>query len=122
MTEYMTGFLHGMLVLALILWAVGYYIWYKFKRKMMIMIEQEQAEEDEVLTKVVANVAMIEGHLYCYNDNNEFICQGVTLNDLTEAYKARYPDKPSCVLLLKGEPELIDKLSREYSDKLEKFS
>ena len=117
MTEYMTGFLHGMLMLAIILWTVGYYIWYKFKRKMMIMIEQEQSEEDEVLAKVVANVERIEGRLYCYDDNNEFICQGVTLNELTEAYKARYPDKPSCLLLLKGEPALIDELSMNYENK-----
>jgi hypothetical protein len=116
MTEYMTGFLHGTLVLALILWAIGYYIWYKFKRKMMILIEQEQSEE-EVLAKVVANVERIEGRLYCYDDNNEFICQGVTLDDLTEAYKARYPDKPSCLLLLKGEPALIDELSMNYENK-----
>ncbi len=117
MTEYMTGFLHGILVLALITWAVGYGIWYAFKRKMMIMIEQEQAEADEVLTKVVANIERIEGQLYCYDDNNQFICQGVTLNDLTEAYKARYPDKPSCVLMLKGEPALIDELSMNYENK-----
>ena len=118
MTEYMTGFLHGILVLALITWAVGYGIWLAFKRKMMVMIEQEQAEEGEVLTKVVANVARIEGQLYCYDDNNQFICQGVTLNDLTEAYKARYPDKPSCLLLLKGEPALINELSMTYENKL----
>jgi hypothetical protein len=117
MTEYMTGFLHGILVLALITWAVGYGIWLAFKRKMMILIEQEQAEEGEVLTKVVANVERIEGRLYCYDDNNEFICQGVTLNDLTEAYKARYPDKPSCLLLLKGEPALINELSMNYENK-----
>jgi hypothetical protein len=113
MTEYMTGFLHGILVLALITWAVGYGIWLAFKRKMIEMIEQEQAEE-EVLTKIVANVERVEGQLYCYDDNNQFICQGVTLNDLTEAYKARYPDKPSCLLLLKGEPALIDELSAGY--------
>ena len=114
MTEYMTGFLHGTLALGLILWAIGYYIWYKFKRKMMIMIEQEQSEE-EVLAKVVANVIRLDNQLYCYDEDDQFICQGVTLDDLTEAYKARYPDKPSCLLLLKGEPALIDELSAGYS-------
>ena len=114
MTEYMTGFLHGTLALGLILWAIGYYIWYKFKRKMIEMIVQEQ---EEVLAKVVANVIRVDGQLYCYDEDDQFICQGVTLNDLTEAYKARYPDKPSCVLMLKGEPALIDELSRNYENK-----
>lgn len=114
MTEYSTGFLHGTLVLALILWAIGYYIWYKFKRKMIEMIVQEQ---EEVLAKVVANVIRVDGQLYCYDEDDQFICQGVTLNDLTEAYKARYPEKPSCVLMLKGEPALIDELSMNYENK-----
>ena len=114
MTEYMTGFLHGTLALGLILWAIGYYIWYKFKRKMIEMIVQEQ---EEVLAKVVANVIRVDGQLYCYDEDDQFICQGVTLNDLTEAYKARYPDKPSCVLMLKGEPALIDELSMNYENK-----
>ena len=118
MTEYMTGFLHGMLALGLIAWTIGYGVWYVFKRKMIAMIEQELAEEDEVLEKIVANVVRIDGQLYCYDENYEFICQGVTLNDLTEAYKARYPDKPSCLLLLKGEPALIDELSMNYENKL----
>ena len=115
MTEYMTGFLHGTLVFAIITWAIGYYIWYKFKRKMIEMIVQEQ---EEVLAKVVANVIRVDGQLYCYDEDDQFICQGVTLNDLTEAYKARYPDKPSCLLLLKGEPALIDELSMNYENKL----
>ena len=114
MTEYSTGFLHGTLALGLILWAIGYYIWYKFKRKMIEMIVQEQ---EEVLAKVVANVIRVDGQLYCYDEDDQFICQGVTLNDLTEAYKARYPDKPSCVLMLKGEPALIDELSMNYENK-----
>ena len=114
MTEYMTGFLHGTLALGLILWAIGYYIWYKFKRKMIEMIVQEQ---EEVLAKVVANVIRVDGQLYCYDEDDQFICQGVTLNDLTEAYKARYPEKPSCVLMLKGEPALIDELSMNYENK-----
>ena len=114
MTEYMTGFLHGTLALGLILWAIGYYIWYKFKRKMIEMIVQEQ---EEVLAKVVANVIRVDGQLYCYDEDDQFICQCVTLNDLTEAYKARYPDKPSCVLMLKGEPALIDELSMNYENK-----
>ena len=114
MTEYSTGFLHGTLALGLILWVIGYYIWYKFKRKMIEMIVQEQ---EEVLAKVVANVIRVDGQLYCYDEDDQFICQGVTLNDLTEAYKARYPDKPSCVLMLKGEPALIDELSMNYENK-----
>jgi hypothetical protein len=113
MSEYMTGFLQGMLALGIITWAIGYYIWYKFKRKMIELIEQEQSEE--VLAKIVANVERVNGQLYCYDEDDQFICQGVTLNDLTEAYKARYPDKPSCLLLLKGEPALIDELSAGYS-------
>ena len=116
MTEYMMGFLHGMLLLGLVAWAIGYGIWYMFKRKMIALLEQEQLEE-EVLTKVVANVIRLDGQLYCYDENDEFICQGATLNDLTEAYKARYPDKPSCLLLLKGEPALIDELSMNYENK-----
>lgn len=116
MTEYMTGFLQGMFALGLITWAIGYYIWYKFKRKMIEMIEQEQSEE-EILIKVVANVIRVDGQLYCYDEDDQFICQGVTLNDLTEAYQARYPDKPSCVLMLKGEPALIDELSMNYENK-----
>lgn len=54
-------------------------------------------------------VEQAHGIFYCYNaDNQEFVCQGKTVDELRAAFRARFPHHTA--VIADGEESVIDRL------------
>ena len=68
-------------------------------------------------TLMPVTVERDNGVLFCYaKEDNQFICQGATLTEIREAFKARFPDKTA--YLDGGDPDLVEELRAEIKKDL----
>jgi uncharacterized protein YneF (UPF0154 family) len=64
---------------------------------------------------ISVTIERVDNMLYCYDEDDKFICQGADLNEIEQSYKDRYPDK-SCVMMLRGEAAIIDELTAGHTN------
>ena len=77
-----------------------------------VMEELDQHIERAASTLMPVIVERMNGVIFCYSkENNQFICQGATLAEVREAFKARFPDKTA--YLDGGDEELVKELREE---------
>ena len=81
------------------------------------LVRQVMAEFDEKIeqaksTLMPVTVERMNGVIFCYSkEDNQFICQGATLTEVREAFKARFPDKTA--FIAGGEESLVEELRKE---------
>ena len=77
-----------------------------------VVAELDAHIERAATTLVPVKVERHNGQIFCYGkEDNQFICQGATLDDVREAFKARFPDKTA--YLDGGDEELVKELREE---------
>ena len=86
------------------------------------LVHEVMAEVDAHIEKAAGTlmpviVERMNGVIFCYSkENNQFICQGATLAEVREAFKARFPDKTA--YLDGGDEELVKELREELGKDL----
>jgi hypothetical protein len=82
-----------------------------------VMEELDRHIELAASTLMPVIVERMNGVIFCYSkENNQFICQGTTLAEVREAFKARFPDKTA--YLDGGDEELVKELRKELGKDL----
>ena len=82
-----------------------------------VVAELDAHIERAASTLMPVTVERENGVLFCYaKEDNQFICQGATLAEIREAFKARFPDKTA--YLDGGDPELVEELRVELKKEL----
>lgn len=77
-----------------------------------VVAELDAHIERAASTLMPVTVERENGILFCYaKEDNQFICQGATLTEVREAFKARFPDKTA--YLDGGDPDLVEELRAE---------
>jgi hypothetical protein len=77
-----------------------------------VMTELDEHIERAASTLMPVIVERMNGVIFCYSkEDNQFICQGSTLTEIREAFKARFPDKTA--YLDGGDEELVKELREE---------
>jgi hypothetical protein len=95
MDEFWIGFWAGIIAWVVFWWAVK-----KILVAIVLHIAKDQIAEfkrsgEEILLKLVKYDDM----LYCYRkDNEEFICQAKTLQEVTDIFKQRFPNNTARIL------------------------
>lgn len=88
MSEFWTGFWTGIAVLYVLRWLIKKLLVALVLNIAKDKIEELKASEQEILLKLEKHGDM----LYCYRkDNDEFIGQAKTLEELANIYKKKYP-------------------------------
>ena len=73
--------------------------------------ELQPAVQPDEIPVITIRVECIGKVLYCYDENDIFICQGSSLVEIEEAYKERFPNHPSCILRLKGDTKMLEEVT-----------
>ena len=86
------------------------------------LVHQVMAELDEHIERAANTLMPVKverhnGQIFCYGkEDDQFICQGSTLTEIREAFKARFPDKTA--YLDGGDPDLVEELRAELQKDL----
>jgi len=57
-------------------------------------------------------VERVDGTIYCYSKaDNQFICQGTTAEEISQAFKARFPERVA--VIAGGDDGLVNELSQQ---------
>ena len=95
MSEFWAGAVTGIILWLLFWWMVKQLLVWLVLRIAKEKIAELKAEEDEVLLKLEKHGDM----LYCYRkDNDEFIGQAKTLEELADMFKKKYPNNDGRIL------------------------
>ena len=79
-----------------------------------VMADIDQHIERAASTLMPVTVERENGVLFCYNkEDNQFICQGSTLEEIRAAFKSRFPDRTA--YLDGGDPALVEELRNQLS-------
>jgi hypothetical protein len=106
MMEILLGIVIGM--------ALTFLIAYLYIRGLVrqVMAELDEKFEQAKSTLMPVTVERMNGVIFCYSkEDNQFICQGTTLTEVKEAFKARFPDKTA--FIAGGEESLVEELRKE---------
>jgi hypothetical protein len=93
--------------------ALSVYVWVIYQRikgRIDGMIREviEQAEAD----LVGLDIELDNGVYFCYNNKDkQFVCQGGTVAEIKQAFRARYPGKTA--YLAGGDPEVVANFKTE---------
>ena len=105
MTDFWLGLVIGFVVALVLAYVITDYIGTRLLRR----LKQEMAAEDSVLEEVVVRVERVGAVIYCYDEANQFVCQGRDVKEIEQAFKDRYPDR-ACVLILRGEQDVLGEM------------
>jgi hypothetical protein len=106
MTDFWLGLVIGFVV-ALVL---GYMITNYIATWLLHKIQLElQDKLDTELEEVVLRVERVGDVIYCYDDHNQFICQGRDVQEIEQSFRDRYPNG-DCVLILRGEKDVLGEM------------
>lgn len=95
MDEFWTGFVLGIVCWVGFWWALKQFLVFLVLRIARDKIAELKAQESEVLLKLEKHGDM----LYCYRkDNDEFIGQAKTLEELADMFKKKYPNNDGRIL------------------------
>jgi precorrin-6B methylase 1 len=99
----------------ILFWAavLGLYVlyqWHKIKQRVDDMI-QEVVREAEA-NMIGLSVEVDKNIYFCYNNEDKtFVCQGTTVEEIKQAFHARYPDK--IAYLADGDPGVVEHFKTE---------
>ena len=105
MTDFWLGLVIGFVIALVLSYMITDYIGTRILRR----LQQEMAAEDSVLEEVVVRVERVGDVIYCYDESNQFVCQGRDVKEIEQAFKDRYPDR-ACVLILRGEKDILGEM------------
>ena len=105
MTDFWLGLVIGFVIALVLAYMIADYIGTRLLRR----LKQEMAAEDSVLEEVVVRVERVGDVIYCYDEANQFVCQGRDVKEIEQAFKDRYPDR-ACVLILRGEQDVLGEM------------
>lgn len=95
MSEFWSGAVTGIILWLLFWWMVKQLLVWLVLRIAKEKIAELKAQEDEVLLKLEKHGDM----MYCYRkDNDEFIGQATTLEELADMFKKKYPNNNGRIL------------------------
>ena len=107
--EFIFGILLGIVIAGILI--------YLYIRGLILSVMRELDEHIERAATTLMPVT-IERHndvLFCYSKvDNQFICQGVTVAEIREAFGRRFPDKTA--YLDGGDEELVKELREELKE------
>ena len=92
---------------------LGLYIWILFQRirgRVDDMVDQiiQEAQAD----MVGIDIEVDQGRYFCYNsEDKQFVCQGVTVAEIRQAFQARHPGKTA--YLAGGDPAVVEQFRTE---------
>ena len=95
--------------------AVGIYIWSLYQRlrteiDQLVDHAMQQAQADMVGLEIEVD----RGRYFCYDsEDKQFVCQGVTVAEIKQAFEARFPGKTA--YLAGGDPAVVAKFKAELS-------
>jgi hypothetical protein len=105
MTDFWLGLVIGFVVALVLSYMITDYIGTRILRR----LQQEMAAEDSVMEEVIVRVERVGEVIYCYDEANQFVCQGADVNEIEQAFRDRYPNR-YCVLILRGEQDVLGKM------------
>jgi hypothetical protein len=88
-------------------------VWFVNRLYTALVEEMAKEKTEKEIPTVTVTIERVDGIIYCYDLNQQFVCQGRNLTEIEQAYRDRYPNNKTCVLLLKGDKNLIKELSHE---------
>jgi hypothetical protein len=86
------------------------------------LVHEVMAEVDQMVAVAQSQMMPVtvereSGQIYCYaKEDRQFICQGSTLAEVRQAFKARYPDRTA--YLDGGDSALVEELRAELKKDL----
>ena len=91
-------------------WLLNQLLRYLIKKQIAEITDQ--AETDEVETKMTLDIEIINDQYFCYDHSTKaFVCQGVSMEELTQRFTQRYPGQ--LAIIHTTEQAVITKLSKE---------
>jgi hypothetical protein len=93
--EFWEGFWSGIVVWLLLAWLLR-----SLTRSLILKIAAEEIEKIEKdQQEILLTVEQHQSVLYCYRkDNDEFVGQGKTVDELLAAFKKKYPNRSGRIL------------------------
>lgn len=75
--------------------------------------EIEEDAKQEMQDKMFGiNVEAVNGIIYCYSESdNQFVCQGATLEEIRTAFKKRFPNRVG--FIAGGDPDTVAQLKKQ---------
>jgi hypothetical protein len=108
--ELLTGISIGVLAILAVVALYVLYLWRKIKHRVDDMI-QEVVREAEA-NMIGLSVEVDKNIYFCYNNEDKtFVCQGTTVEEIKQAFHARYPDK--IAYLAGGDPGVVEHFKTE---------
>lgn len=92
---------------------VGLYVWVLWRRlkSRIDQLVKEVIKEAEA-NMVGLHIEVDKNIYFCYNnDDKTFVCQGTTVEEIKQAFQARYPDK--IAYLAGGDPDVVEHFKTE---------
>ena len=105
MTDFWLGLEIGFVIALVLAYVITDYIGTRLLRR----LKQEMAAEDSVQEEVVVRVERVGDVIYCYDEANQFVCQGRDVKEIEQAFRARYPNR-YCVLILRGAQDVLGEM------------
>jgi hypothetical protein len=105
MTDFWLGLVIGFVVALVLAYMITDYIGTRILRR----LQQEMAAADAVQEEVIVRVERVGDVIYCYDEANQFVCQGADVKEIEQAFRDRYPNR-YCVLILRGEQDVLGKM------------
>jgi hypothetical protein len=105
MTDFWLGLVIGFVVALVLSYMITDYIGTRILRR----LQQEMAAEDSVMEEVIVRVERVGDVIYCYDEANQFVCQGRDVKEIEQAFRDRYPNR-YCVLILHGEKDVLGEM------------
>lgn len=106
MTEFLIGAVVGVII------AFGFVYFYINNLVNEVMSEIEKLSDINQSQMLAVTVERHNGVIFCYSkEDNQFLCQGSTADELRKAFGSRFPDKT--VYLDGGDPALVEELRKE---------
>jgi hypothetical protein len=113
MGEYDMGFFLGLLTGVILSFVLIYLYIRNLIRKVMSELDRHIDQVKDKLMPVV--IERVNGQLYCYTEpDKQFICQGVNMAEIKQAFEVRHPDMTA--YLAGGEKELIEELRTQLKE------
>lgn len=96
---------------------LAFYVWRTIRRFETELREVVREAVAETEANMIGLIVEQEGDvIYAYTEKDcQFVCQGVTLEDIRAGFRSRYPEKTA--YLAGGDPNLVAQLKAEIETK-----
>jgi hypothetical protein len=105
MTDFWLGLVIGFVIALVLAYMITDYI----VTRLLCGLQQEMAADETTLEEVVVRVERVGDVIYCYDEANQFVCQGADVKEIEQAFRDRYPNR-YCVLILRGEQDVLGEM------------